>query len=169
MIELGEPLHSSDTAFVRASRDDLLRALCDPFAHAVFWPGLRTTDQRLSGEGEAAVGDAWRVRAVVGWAGVDAEVVVTDMRRKDRSDNVWMDMRGHVDPVVGLDRRRRDLEAETEWYLREWREGTLVTMFWRVRAEPRRRQEALLLLLRRLGWRALHGLKAEFEVEARTR
>lgn len=163
MIDLGDPIHSSDTAYVSAGRDVVFRALGDPFGHMAFWAGLRTTDQRLSAEGELSVGDAWRIRALSGPAGVDAEVVVTDIRRKDRTDNIWMDVRGHVDPLVGLPLAPRPFQAEAEWYLRDWRSGTLATMFWRVGSEPERGQQRLLLLLRRLGWRCLHGLKCELE------
>lgn len=165
MIELGDgPLHSSDTGFIRADRGEVVGALTNPFAYAAFWSGVRTTDHRLSGEGALAVGDAWRMRALVGITGVDADVTVTDLRTKDQADNVWMDWRGHVDPAVGVPLARQPLEAEGEWYLRDWRVGVLATLFWRVRADPRRRQERLLLCLRRLGWRAITGLKQILEV-----
>jgi len=101
-------------------------------------------------------------------AGLDCEVVVTDLR-EDHQWNAWMDLRGAVDPVAGLGLPSRPFEAESEWYLRAWGEGTLLSAFWRVRSQPRRRQEKLLLALRRLSWRGMHELKARLDAEGSIR
>lgn len=183
MIDLGEPMHAADTGFVRAPAGDVFALLADPYGHPAFWPQLRTLDHKVSHDDEGAiataVGDRWRLRALFGVGGLDVECEVTDMRRQGERRHVWMDWRGHRDPVVGLGLNPRVFEAETEWWVRPWPEavpspdsrgdqvsaarGTLVTFFWRVRSTPRRPQQRLLAQLRRLGWRGLHGLKAELE------
>lgn len=162
MIDLGEPFHSADTVFVRAAPGDVVDVLADPAAWVAWWPGMRTAEHKVT-PGGLSVGDSWRVRALCGAAGLDVEAVCTDLRRRDAGANLWMDWRGSRDPCVGLPVSRRPFEAEVEWYLRTWRDSSLVSMFWRVRSEPVRSQRRLLLWLRRLGWRGLSGLKGELE------
>jgi hypothetical protein len=165
MIDLGDPLHAADTAFLRAAPADVFACLRDPFAYPAWWRGLRTLDHKVTGGG-VVVGDSWRVRALLGWGGVDAEVAVTDLRSSMHSHNMWMDWRGERDLVFGLPFPRAPFEAEAEWYVRPWRLGTLLSAFWRVRSEPARRQARLLVHLRTLGWRCMAGLKTELETEA---
>ncbi len=162
MIDMGEPLHSADTAFVRAAPGEVVDALADPVAWVAWWRGVRTLDHKVT-TGGLGVGDSWRVRALCGAAGLDVEAVCSDLRRRETGAGLWMDWRGHRDPCVGLALSRRPLEAEVEWYVRAWREWSLVSLFWRVRAEPPRDQRRLLAWLRQLGWRGLSGLKREME------
>lgn len=176
MIDLGEPLHAADTVFVRAASGDVFTALADPYGLPAFWARLRTLDHKVS-HGEAdevatMVGDRWRMRALFGAGGLDVECEVTDMRTRGESRHIWMDWRGHRDPFVGLGFNQRVFEAETEWWVRPWPHGgtgdtaaggALITFFWRVRSVPMRPQQRMLAQLRRLGWRGLHGVKAEME------
>lgn len=173
MIDLGEPLHAADTGFVRAGAVEVFALLTDPYGHPAFWPGVRTLDHKVThgpaGEVATAIGDRWRVRALFGMGGLDVEAEVTDLRSVGDGHHVWMDWRGSRDRCLGLPLRQRVFEAETEWWVRPWPDagvrerGSLVTFFWRVRSTPPRRQEHLLEHLRRLGWRGIHGAKAEME------
>lgn len=176
MIDLGEPLHAADTGFVRASPGEVFGLLSDPYGLPAFWPQLRTLDHKVShgegGESATAVGDRWRMRALFGLGGLDVECEVTDLASRGESRHLWMDWRGHRDPFVGLGFDQHVFEAETEWWVRSWPDtgagataarGALVTFFWRVRSVPPRPQQRLLAQLRRLGWRGLHGVKAELE------
>lgn len=175
MIDLGEPLHAADTAFVRASPEVVFALLTDPFGWPAFWPRMRTFDHKVTctGTDEAVltIGDRWHLRALLGAGGIDVEAEVTDRREVPETGrhNLWMDWRGSLDPLVGLPFQPRAFEAETEWWVRPWHSrgtdvgGTLVSFFWRTRSEPLRRQQRLMANLRRLGWRAMHGLKTELE------
>lgn len=168
MIDLGNPLHSADTCFVRGKAADIFQVVVDPGAYPVWWAALRVSEQEVSAV--PSIGDNWRARALEGARGLDCRFEVMDFR-SDLQRNIWMDVRGVVDPCVGIGCRQQPFEAETEWYLRPWGEedgpgtekGTLVSVFWRVRSDPRRRQERLLRMLRRVTWRGLNGLKILFE------
>lgn len=173
MIDLGEPLHAADTGFVRAAPAEVFALLADPYGHPAFWVGMRTLDHKVThgpgGEVDTAVGDRWRMRALFGMGGIDVEAEVSDLRSGAGGHHIWMDWRGHRDPLLGFPLRQRVFEAETEWWVRPWPDagaparGSLVTFFWRVRSVPQRPQQRLLEQLRRLGWRRIHGVKAETE------
>lgn len=179
MLDLGDPLVSFDTCFVRADPHEAYVTLADPFGWPAFWPDVRTFDHHVSspaggdtvtaGSGRTdlpvSVGDHWRVRALIGLKGVDCGSVVTDLRpRADGAGgNLWMDWVGHIDPIVGLPLQRGRFEAETEWWVRPWRDAALVSFIWRTPSVPRRAAAKMMLDLRRLGWRAMSTLKSELE------
>ncbi len=131
-----------------------------------YWIGLRTFSHATPAPGVyggPVIDDCWRIRSVVGFAGYDCEVTVTDVRFRRSMCNVWMDWIGERDPVVGLPFQQNRFEAESEWYVRPWRDATLLTFIWRIRSEPRRRQRRVRYELRRLGWCGMAGLKRELE------
>lgn len=163
MLDLGEPLVTADTCLIRTDPARVFALLCDPAGFAAFWPELRTFDHKLAGD-QLEIGDRWQIRALAGVRGIDCEAVVTDLKRRDTGGNLWMDWTGHIDPFVGFGLQRNVFEAETEWYVRPWTTHALVSFIWRLHAEPRRPQARLMLDLRRLGWRAMSGLKHELEI-----
>jgi hypothetical protein len=167
VIDLGQPLHASDACFVRAEAGNLFAALCDPFGYTAFWPDVDVTATSVTtaegGRADLRVGDRWSLRGLVGAAGCRADVDVTDLREREAERNLWMDWHGELDPVVGLPLPARPFGAESEWHLRPWRDGTVWTWYWRVAADPPRPQQRLLITLRRLGWKAMTGVKRELE------